>query len=434
MPWYSPAVEFKRSLPQNWLRNDALVALALAIVGMLMAYASVVAGTSLIGTDAKSLMASAVLISAPMFLYRHYPSIVAVIVAAVYMITSYTLGIEIYTAQVVLYLSFYAIGAWENNRRRATWVRVFILGSMGVWLLIETVRGFSSPDTGELGVSAYFAFLFQQWVVNFAFFGAAWFFGQRAWNSAQERAELDAAYDQIRSQQEVISAHAIETERVRIARELHDTVAHHVTVMGVQAAAARLVLDTDTESARDKLRAVESSSRQAVQELQTMVHTLRDTTADHAALPTIADLDELIEQGRSAGQKIEYQIVDDATGHTRNLSPAVELTVYRVIQESLSNARKHAGPTATTTVTLRYRHEGLEIDVSDDGWGRADALKPDRAETARRTGYEGTGTGVVGMKERVQALGGSFEAGGKNRGGWLVRALIPTSVEQENHE
>lgn len=416
----------KRTLPQNWLRTDALVAVALAIIGSLMAYAAVVSGTTIGGhDDPRLLMLAAVVISAPMVFYRRHPAIISVLVAAIYIVSGYTTGIEVYSAQVVLYLSFYAVGAWENQRKRANWVRGLILATMGSWLLIETVRGFTSPDTGELGVSAYFAFLFIQWVVNFAFFGAAWLFGQRAWKSALERAELDAAYERIRSQQEVIATHAIETERVRIARELHDTVAHHVTVMGIQAAAARRVLDTDGHAAREQLRAVEGSSRQAVQELQTMVHTLRDSDVERAALPTIADVADLIKQSTATGQKVEYEIVDGATDAAAELSPAVGLTVYRVVQESLSNARKHAGPNAIVNVTLRYLEDGVEVDVSDDGWGRASA------GSTNRTGFEGTGTGVIGMKERVVALGGTFEAGAKSRGGWLVRASVPSSIERD---
>src|SRR5690625_437749 len=414
-----------RTLPANWLRTDAMFAVVLAVMGALMGYASMVAGMA-IGDqdDPRGLMLAALALSAPMVLFRRFPCIIAVLVSGLYIVSGYTTGVEVYSGQVVLYLSFYAIGAWENNRRRALWVRVFILAVMAVWLLIETVRGFTSAETGEFGVSAYFAFLLLQWTVNLVFFGAAWMFGERAWKSAAERAELDAAYEQIRSQQEVIATHAIEAERVRIARELHDTVAHHVTVMGIQAAAARRVLDSDASAAREQLRAVEASSRQAVHELQTMVHTLRDSDIERTALPTIADVDELIAQSSSAGQKIEYEIVDGATSAGRGLSPAVELTVYRVVQESLSNARKHAGPSAVVTVTLRYLANGVEVDISDDGWGRAST------EIDNRTGFEGTGTGVIGMKERVQALGGTFEAGAKGRGGWLVRAWVPSSAER----
>jgi len=414
---------FTRTLPANWRRTDALIALALAVVGALMAYASLVSGIAITqDSDPRWLMLSAVVLAAPLAWYRRYPTAIAIIIPAIYIVTGYTVGIEMYVSQVALYLSFYAVSAWENDRRRAQIVRIFIVVAMALWLLVETIRGFSSPESGEVGVSAYFAFLFIQWVINLVFFGAAWIFGQRAWDSARKREELNAAHAQIRAQQEVIAQHAIEAERVRIARELHDTVAHHVTVMGVQAAAARRVLTTDTQRATEQLRAVENSSRYAVKELQTMVYALRDSSIEHAALPGISELDDLIEQVRAAGQDVRFEIVDDDHAASVVISPAAELTVYRVVQESLSNARKHAGPAATTWVALRYLPDALEVDISDDGWG----------QSAPRPESNGTGTGLVGMDERVRAMGGTFTAGPKSRGGWLVRVHLPVSTERGN--
>src|SRR5690625_4930774 len=192
--------------------------------------------------------------------------------------------------------------------------------------------------------------------------------------------------------------------------------------MGVQAAAARRVLTTDTQRATEQLRAVENSSRYAVKELQTMVYALRDSSIEHAALPGISELDDLIEQVRAAGQDVRFEIVDDDHAASVVISPAAELTVYRVVQESLSNARKHAGPAATTWVALRYLPDALEVDISDDGWG----------QSAPRPESNGTGTGLVGMDERVRAMGGTFTAGPKSRGGWLVRVHIPVSTERGN--
>lgn len=409
---------FTRTLPTNWRRTDALVAVALAFVGALMGYATVVAGVTYNDADdARLLVLSAVLLAAPMAWYRRFPIIVAPLVSLLYMVLGYTIGLEVNSAQVVLYLSFYAVGAWEDHRRRSYWVRVGIIAAMAIWLLVETVRGFTAPETGEMGVSAYFAFLFMQWTINLVFFGAGWFFGERAWKSAKEREELDAAYAQISEQQQVIAQHATESERMRIARELHDTVAHHVTVMGVQAAAARRVLDRDIDRAQEQLRGVETSSRQAVQELQAMVHTLRDSEVEQDSLPGVDGLEDLVKQARHAGQRVRYNIVDAENSPSPDLSPSVELTVYRVVQESLSNARKHAGPTANVSVTLRYLTGGIEVDVSDDGWG----------EGAPKSKNNGTGMGLQGMEERVTAVGGTFESGPKTRGGWLVRAEVPTS-------
>lgn len=403
----------QRTLPVNWRITDALIALALAVVGALMAYATVVAGLQMDqSADWRWVMLSAVILAAPVAFYRRYPVPIAIVVTGLYIACAYTTGIEIYTAQVSLYLTFYAIGAWEGDRRLALRVRVGIIAVMATWLLIVTVGGFTSAEAGEMGVSAYFAFLFIQWMINIAFYGAGWVFGQRAWDSARERQELLAAHEKISAQQEVIAQNAVEAERFRIARELHDTVAHHVTVMGVQAAAARRLLPGSAPGVAEQLRGVEGSSRQAVEELRTMVHTLRDSTIESQPLPTIGDLQDLTHQARATGQQVTLETIGEEDG----LSPAVELTAYRVVQEALSNARKHAGPRAITTVTVRHLPDSVEVDIVDNGWG----------ETRRATAEAGTGTGLVGMRERVQALGGTLDAGATSRGGWLVRAIIPS--------
>src|SRR5690625_7171075 len=181
---------FTRTLPANWRRTDALIAVTLAVVGALMAYASLVSGIAITqDSDPRWLMLSAVVLAAPLAWYRRYPTAISIIIPAIYSVTGYRVGIVMYVLQVALYLSFYAVSAWENYRRRAQIVRIFIVVAMALWLLVDTIRGFSSPETGEEGVSAYFAFLFIQWVINLVFFGAAWVFGQRAWDSARKREE-----------------------------------------------------------------------------------------------------------------------------------------------------------------------------------------------------------------------------------------------------
>lgn len=410
----------KRTLPENWRMNDTLTAVVLAVSGMLLSYATVTAGIAFVGMEEwRWMMLSAVILSAPMAFYRRYPTVIACVVAVAYMVCTYTTGIETNTAQVSLYLSFYAVGAWENDRRRAFWVRVSVILTMAGWLLFETVRGFTSTDTQEQGVAAYFSFLFVQWMINLAFYGAGWFFGERAWISARERQKLIEAHEQIADQQKVIAQNAVEAERFRIARELHDTVAHHVTVMGVQAAATRRLAPEAAPEVVEQLHGVETSSRQAVDELKTMVHTLRDSTLDSGPLPGVAELDTLISQANTAGQEATWQMVQEPGESPLELTAAMELTIYRVVQEALSNARKHAGPTATIAVTVRQLAAGVEVDVLDNGWGTG----------SPRSALGGTGTGIVGMRERVGALGGTLQAGPTSRGGWLVRAVLPVQSQ-----
>ena len=141
-----------------------------------------------------------------------------------------------------------------------------------------------------------------------------------------------------------------------------------------------------------------------------MVFTLRETDATEEGLPTVQYIPGLVESARLAEARVSYETI----GELPNLSPAVELTLYRVAQEALTNAAKHAGPTASVAVRLRSRKDSVELEVSDDGFGM-------------RRNIPGTGTGLTGMRERVTALGGSLEAGSKPRGGFRVRAEIPTA-------
>jgi signal transduction histidine kinase len=207
---------------------------------------------------------------------------------------------------------------------------------------------------------------------------------------------------------------------VRIARELHDVVAHHVSVMGVQAGAARRVLESRPEAVPELLGSIETSSRQAVGELQRMLGLLRaDADRDDPAgredragagpQPTIAQLDALVGQMNEAGLVVSASV----EGGTEGLPAAVDLSAYRIVQEALTNTLKHAGAGTAVRVDLHRRPRALEITVADDG----------------RAGVEGDGEGghhgLVGMRERVALLGGELKVGRARRGGFEVRAWLP---------
>lgn len=226
-----------------------------------------------------------------------------------------------------------------------------------------------------------------------------------------EQLELERANTSVRELQADLVSKAIEEERLRIARELHDVVAHHVTTMSVQAAAARRLLDTDQERARASLKEVEAGARLAVRDLRSVVLMLRSGEANYESLPTLNELSKLVTSSQQTGLKVNY----DRIGELPPLTPAIELTLYRVAQEALTNAAKHAGPSARVEVRLRGRNKTVELEVADDGIGM-------------RTGLPGTGTGLIGMRERVTAVGGTLETGSKPRGGFRVRAEVPAEV------
>ena len=182
--------------------------------------------------------------------------------------------------------------------------------------------------------------------------------------------------------------------------------------MTVQAGAARLLLPSDPARARESLRSVEETGREALADLRRLFGIVRGEEGDAALAPQpgLARLDALLEQSRKAGLPVEVAI----EGKRRMLPPGVDLTAYRIVQESLTNALKHAGP-ACAQVTIRYGREVLDLEITDDG---------------RRTrNGEGTGHGLVGMRERVALYGGEFEAGPRRRDGYAVRARLPIEAE-----
>jgi signal transduction histidine kinase len=202
---------------------------------------------------------------------------------------------------------------------------------------------------------------------------------------------------------------AAAAERARIARELHDVVAHHVSVMVVQADGAGYALRTDPDRAAAALQAIAGTGRQALTEMRRLLGVLRsaDDQAALAPVPGLGELRELLDQARAAGLEVSYTL----SGAPRDLPEGAELAAYRVVQESLTNTRKHAGLAATAAVTLRYEPDGLVVEVTDDGLGAGTA--------------ESGGLGLAGMRERIAMYGGTVTAGPLPGGGFGVTARLP---------
>ncbi|KUP27981.1 sensor histidine kinase [Kocuria rhizophila] len=406
-----------RALPPGWRWRDARGAGVLALAGVELVYLSDFVQSLPWKADVGWVALGAVVLAAPLAWRRRFPVAVVVAVSLVYFALVTWIGIEMYASQVVLFLGFYSVGAWCPDRRRATWSRAAVAVGMAVWLGWSTVEQFTDPEVGERGVNAYMAIAAIQFVVNIAYFAGAWVFGDGAWNAAIERQELEAAHAEIRQQQERLAEQAVSLERLRIARELHDVVAHHVTAMGVQAGAARLTMSQDPRAAAEHLRGVESSAREAVTELKTMVHTLRDGEEAPDSVPRLSDLEGLVAEARAIGQDAVLKRI----GPEPQLPPPAQLALFRTAQEGLTNARKHAGPRAVVTVRLRTEASRVELEISDNGRG----ARPGNPAA------HGTGTGLIGMEERMASMGGTLDAGPKADGGWLVRATVPVHAPQE---
>ncbi|MFI1763748.1 sensor histidine kinase [Streptomyces sp. NPDC020800] len=208
---------------------------------------------------------------------------------------------------------------------------------------------------------------------------------------------------------------AVAEERGRIARELHDVVAHHMSVISVQAGLARFVFASDPGKARGALGTIADTSGEALQELRRMLQVLREEdpeAPEGAPMPTLARLGDLLERVRSGGLPVDLAV--EGTG--RPLPPGVELCAYRVVQEALTNVLKHAG-TASARVELRYGPNDLTVRVTDDGEG----VNPARVST-------GAGHGLIGMRERAKLYGGTISVGPRAEGGYQVQLTLPTSA------
>lgn len=410
------AATHHRALPSGWRRRDGLEAVVLALAGVELVYLSDFVRKVPWQADVGWAAVGAVVLAAPLAWRRRFPITVMVAVSFLYFALATWVGVEMYASQVVLFLGFYSVGAWCPDRRLAVRSRAAVAVGMAVWLVWATVDQFTDPQVGERGVNAYMAFAAIQLLVNIAYFTGAWIFGDRTWRAAVERENLEAAHAEIREQQDRLAEQAVSLERLRIARELHDVVAHHVTAMGVQAGAARVSMTRDPDVAAVHLRGVESSAREAVAELKTMVHTLRDGEQVPDSVPRLADLDALVADARAIGQ----DAVLERIGPEPDLPPPAQLALYRTAQEGITNARKHAGPRATVTVRLRSGTDRVELEVSDNG----------RGGRLGGTSAHGTGMGVTGMGERMASMGGTLEAGPKPDGGWLVRATVPVPTGQ----
>ncbi|MGZ4114834.1 MAG: sensor histidine kinase, partial [Actinomycetota bacterium] len=212
---------------------------------------------------------------------------------------------------------------------------------------------------------------------------------------------------------ELATREATVAERGRIARELHDVVAHHMSVMVVQAAAARAVGETDPAAAAEALRRVEESGRAGLAEMRRLLGLADgDDRGEREPQPGLARLDELLEAMRATGLPVEAVV----EGTPRPLPPGVDLSAYRVVQEALTNSLKHAGG-ARARVVLRYEPNALDLEILDDG--------PGPAGEAAASG----GCGLIGMRQRVQLCGGAFAAGPADGGGFVVHARLPVEAE-----
>ncbi|SFY22325.1 sensor histidine kinase [Streptomyces atratus] len=249
-------------------------------------------------------------------------------------------------------------------------------------------------------------------------FVLAWVLGDSMRTRRAYFSQLEERAARLEREREAQSKVAVAAERARIARELHDVVAHNVSVMVVQADGAAYVMDAAPDQAKQALETISSTGRQALAEMRRLLGVLRTGDAqesgEYVPQPDVDQIGDLIEQVRQTGLAVDFKI----EGTPRPLPSGVELTAYRIVQEALTNTRKHGGPDAGASVRLVYFDDGLGLLVEDDGRGAAHELYEDG-------GADGAGHGMIGMRERVGMVGGTLDAGPRPGGGFRISALLP---------
>jgi signal transduction histidine kinase len=250
------------------------------------------------------------------------------------------------------------------------------------------------------------------WPVMFFVF-VPWLVGRTMRNQLHLARELAEKADRAEHAREEEERRAIAEERSRIARELHDVLAHNLSVMVVQAGAARRIVERDPDTAADAAELIRTTGREALAELRQVFGPVRRGDGEPlAGPPSLANLDRLASRAREAGLPVQLRV----EGAAVQLPTGVDLTAYRVVQEALTNAVKHAGD-ARATVTVRYEPWEVVVEVEDDGVG---------PEARGALSEVGGGHGLVGMRERVSLYGGRLQAGRRRGGGFAVRARLPT--------
>lgn len=333
----------------------------------------------------------------PLLARRRAP-VAALAVAGVAWMVDRGLGYPASAEQAALPILLHAVGAYTPPRRSA------IVGGGAVAVLVGwTLVGWVTSDVVGVGEFLWVLFLTSIPLL----FGREVYQRRRRIETLEERAE------RAEREREEQARRAVEEERTRIARELHDVIAHQVSVMTLQAeGAGRLAADADPRI-RDALATIRDAGHQALEEMRRMVGLLRTSDEDAPPPPDLAPqpgldrIESLVSWVQDSGLDARLEVA----GEPRPLPSGVELNAYRIVQESLTNALRHAGPDVRAVVTLRYTDDALQIEVADDGRGSAVPA--------------GVGHGIVGMRERAAMLHGTLEAGPRPGGGFRVRATLP---------
>ncbi|HVR78233.1 MAG TPA: histidine kinase [Acidimicrobiia bacterium] len=388
-------MERLRRLRDAWRRVDRLWVDWLPVAALLLlSQIDPNVAESGVDSDVSPVLAGAFTVATvlPLGWRRRHPLAVIGAIAGAVMLWGLAVGpVVTFTSFLSMILAVYAVAAYGN-------LATAMVGA-AVSALVVTVQALTDRQPGVAN----------DWVYPLFYFGGAWLLGRAARRRDERNRTLRQLSLHLERENEDRGRLAAAEERARIARELHDVIAHGVGMMVVQAEAAEEILTTNPERAGRALQQIQTSGRQALTELRHLLGVLRRDTDDQPInpQPSLADLPTLVDQVTDIGLEVKLTI----KGEERPLSAGVELSVYRIVQEALTNVRKH-GQATSATVEIQYGSYQVEIQVTDNGTTTGAKAPPN-------------GHGVIGMRERVASYGGTFKAG-PVADGFSVRAVLPT--------
>ncbi|MEU6165186.1 sensor histidine kinase [Streptomyces tanashiensis] len=317
------------------------------------------------------------------------------------------LGLKPFMADFAMLVIIFTVAAHDGPRWAS---RLALVGGLAASTLSQVRWPLEETNSGAAMV--FFT------IIMTVPFALAWVLGDSLRTRRAYFAQLEERASRLEQEREAQAKVAVAAERARIARELHDVVAHNVSVMVVQADGAAYVMDSSPDTAKQALETISTTGRQALAEMRRLLGILRtgehQEAGEYVPQPDVGQIEDLVEQVRGAGLTVDFAI----EGSPRPLPSGVELTAYRIVQEALTNTRKHGGPDVGASVRLVYFDDGLGLLVEDDGRGAPQEMYEDG-------GADGRGHGLIGMRERVGMVGGTLDAGPRPGGGFRISALLP---------
>jgi signal transduction histidine kinase len=312
------------------------------------------------------------------------------------------LGLPPFFLGPAILVPVYTVAAYGDRR-----------GSLAGLAAVEVALAFAAVRLTGVGVEPV------AWVQFALIIGAAWLLGRFVGVRRVYATKLEQRTAELEQAREELARRAVSEERLRLARELHDVVAHSISVIAVQSGVGAHIANTQPKEAAKALAAIEATSRTALTELRRLLGVLRqdgEPQGDLAPAPGLADVDTLLGEVAKAGLAVRLRV----EGTPWQLPAGVDLSAYRIVQEALTNVVKHAGP-ARAQVTIRYGDRDVTVEVTDDGRGAA---------APAGDGRVATGHGLIGMRERVAAFGGDLEVGPRPGGGFRVAARLPFAADR----